>query len=110
MDRPSEGVTYLRQALALLPDNLQTIYGLALGLSVLDTVDADSEADGLFNRNLKEQPTSPIVVLTKNFAEQLFVKLHAGHARWFALGHAGDGRGDGWGLLRSKARISILHD
>lgn len=33
--------------------------------------------------------------LPKNFAAHLFVKLHAGHARWFALGHGGDERGDG---------------
>ena len=33
--------------------------------------------------------------LPKNFAAQLFVKLHAGHTRCFAVGHAGDGRGDG---------------
>ncbi len=31
----------------------------------------------------------------KIFTTQLFVQLHAGHARWFAVGHAGDGRGDG---------------
>jgi hypothetical protein len=57
--------------LALLPDDPHAIYGLALGLSDLDTVDADPEADGLFNRNLKEHPISPIVELAENFEEQL---------------------------------------
>jgi hypothetical protein len=33
--------------------------------------------------------------LTKNFAAQLCIELHARHAGRFALGHAGDGRGDG---------------
>lgn len=57
----AEGVPYLRNALALMPDDPQSIYGLALGLSDLDTADADREADGLFNRIIKEHPTSPVV-------------------------------------------------
>lgn len=61
LKRPAEGVPYLRNALALMPDDPQSIYGLALGLSDLDTVDADREADGLFNRIIKEHPTSPVV-------------------------------------------------
>lgn len=59
--RPSEALPHLRQALALMPDDPQAIFGLALCLSELETVDADREADGLFNRIIKEHPTSPVV-------------------------------------------------
>lgn len=71
MDRPAEGVPYLRKALALMPDDPQAIYGLALGLSDLATVDADREADGLFNRIIKEHPTSPIVELAEKARTRL---------------------------------------
>ena len=62
MERPKEGVPYLRNALALMPDDPQSIYGLALGLTDLDTVEADFEADALFTRIIKEHSTSPVVV------------------------------------------------
>jgi tetratricopeptide (TPR) repeat protein len=61
MKRPVEGVPYLRNAMALMPDDPQSIYGLALGLSDLDTAEADSEADALFTRIIKEHSTSPVV-------------------------------------------------
>lgn len=61
MNRPDEGVAYLRNALALMPDDPQSIFGLALGLSDLNTVETDREADGLFNRIIKEHPTSSVV-------------------------------------------------
>lgn len=61
MKRPSEALPHLRQALSLMPDDPQAIFGLALCLSELETVDADREADGLFNRIIKEHPTSPVV-------------------------------------------------
>jgi tetratricopeptide (TPR) repeat protein len=71
MDRPAEAVPYLRQALALLPDDPQAIYGLALGLSDLDTIDADREADGLFKRVIKEHATSPIAELAEKARTRL---------------------------------------
>ncbi len=61
MDRPAEGVPHLRKALALMPDDPQSIYGLAMGLSDLDTAEADLEADGLFKRIITEHPTAPVV-------------------------------------------------
>jgi len=35
MKRPAEGIPYLRKALALMPDDAHSIYGLALALSDL---------------------------------------------------------------------------
>ena len=61
MKRPAEGVPHLRKALALMPDDPQSIYGLAMGLSDLDTPEADLEADGLFKRIITEHPTAPVV-------------------------------------------------
>jgi tetratricopeptide (TPR) repeat protein len=61
MKRPAEGVPHLRKALALMPDDPQSIYGLAMGLSDLDTAEADLEADGLFKRIITEHPTAPVV-------------------------------------------------
>ena len=65
MKRPSESLPHLRQALSLMPEDPQAIFGLALCLCELETVDADREADGLFNRIIKEHPTSPVVEHTE---------------------------------------------
>lgn len=51
---------HLRKALALTPDDRQSIYGLAVGLSDLDTVNADVDAEGLFNRMITELLTVPV--------------------------------------------------
>ena len=59
--RNDEALLHLRKALKLMPDDPQSIFGLAIALEEVGTDDADEEADALFLRLIQEHPTSPIV-------------------------------------------------
>ena len=58
--RIDEAVVHLRQALQLMPDDPQAIFGLATALEQIGTRDADEEADRLYLRFIEEHPTSPM--------------------------------------------------
>lgn len=58
--RLDEAVGHLRHALALMPDDPQTIFGLATALEDLGTPEAAAEADGLYRRFIEEHPKSPM--------------------------------------------------
>jgi len=59
--RIPEAVERLRKALALMPDDPQSIFGLATALEEVGTDAADEEADALNLRFIQEYPTSPMV-------------------------------------------------
>ena len=59
--RIPEAVAHLRRALALMPDDPQSIIGLATALEAVGTTEADEEADTLYVRFIEEHPTSPMV-------------------------------------------------
>ena len=59
--RLDEAITHLRKALDLMPDDPQSIFGLATALEDVGTDAADEEADALYLRLIQEHPTSPMV-------------------------------------------------
>lgn len=60
MGEPAKAVPHLRLALQAMPDDPQSIFGLACALNDLGTVDSMKEADGLLLRVINEHSTSPI--------------------------------------------------
>jgi tetratricopeptide (TPR) repeat protein len=60
-DRVDEAVTHLRAALARMPDDPQTLLGLATALEKLGTPEGTAEADRLYHRFITEHPNSPMV-------------------------------------------------
>ena len=60
-ERHDEAVAHLRKALALMPDDPQTIFGLATALESIGTDVADQEADDLYARFIAEHPKRPMV-------------------------------------------------
>ena len=44
-----------------MPDDPQSIFGLAIALEEVGTDEADEEADALYQRHINEHPTSPMV-------------------------------------------------
>jgi tetratricopeptide (TPR) repeat protein len=60
-NRLDDALGHLRAALKLLPDDPQSIFGLATALENVGTDDADVEADDLYKRFILEHPTSPMV-------------------------------------------------
>ncbi|OOG58064.1 tetratricopeptide repeat protein [Polaromonas sp. C04] len=59
--RVDEAIVHLRKALELMPDDPQSIFGLAMALEDVGTEEADLEADALYKRFIEEHPTSPLV-------------------------------------------------
>ena len=59
--RIDEALVHLRKALALMPDDAQSIFGLATALEALGTNEADKEADALYLRYIEEHRKSPLI-------------------------------------------------
>ena len=55
-----EAVPHLRRALDLMPDDPQSIFGLATALEQVGKREADEEADQLYLRFFQEHPNSPM--------------------------------------------------
>lgn len=62
-----EAVAHLRKALELMPDDPQTIFGLASALECVGTDAADLEADALHARFIAEHPESPMVEQSEKY-------------------------------------------
>jgi len=58
--RIDDALVHLRKALELMPDDPQSIFGLATALEDVGTDDADEEADAVYQRFILEHPTSPM--------------------------------------------------
>ena len=63
--RTGEAVAHLRKALVLLPDDPQSIFGLATALEDIGTDEADQEADALYKRFIAEHPNATMVELAE---------------------------------------------